>query len=378
MQQPIISSRNWYADAPFALKLFLWIVVIPTLLAAIYYGLIASDIYISETRFAVRSSEQNSIPTGSILSSVIPGVSESSDEDASIVRDYILSLDMLKKLDKQLDLRDHYTSSKVDFFSRLDADASQEQFLEYYRQMIGVSVDSSSQIITLQVKSFEPQVAKQMAQIIINQSEKLVNALSDRIIDDTLRFARSEVNKSEERVRKASDAITDFRNETLSMDPDAETKGALQIIANLEGNVADARAKLLDAKSFMQPDSPKVKVLQTKVNALENQIKDERERLASNKTGMDYTKLIDRYQPLVLEQELAKQRYASALTSLESARAEAQRKQRYLLTFVKPQLPDSAVLPNRFHDTLVIFLGLCLIYSIGGLVWAAIKDHMRL
>ena len=76
--------------------------------------------------------------------------------------------------------------------------------------------------------------------------------------------------------------------------------------------------------------------------------------------------------------ELAKQRYASTLTSLEAARAEAQRKQRYLLSFVQPQVPDEALLPERFKSTLILFLELCLIYSIGALVWAAIKDHMRL
>ena len=114
------------------------------------------------------------------------------------------------------------------------------------------------------------------------------------------------------------------------------------------------------------------------MQALEEQIRNERQRLASNKNGLDYTRLIDRYQPLILEQGLAKRRYASALTSLEAARAEAQRKQRYLLTFVQPQVPDEALLPERFHNILVIFLGLCIAYAIGGLIWAAIKDHMRL
>ena len=120
MQQLIRTSRNWYANKPAALKFFLWVVVLPTLLAAVYYGLIESDIYISEAKFAVRSSEQGSASNG-ILSAVLPGIgTESADEDASIVRDYILSLDILEKLDKQLDLRKHYSSTNVDFLSRLD------------------------------------------------------------------------------------------------------------------------------------------------------------------------------------------------------------------------------------------------------------------
>ena len=377
MQKILRSSHSWYANKPAALKFFLWVVVLPTLFAAIYYGLIASDIYISEAKYAVRTSDQTSY-TNSLLDTVLAGGAESAGEDAAIVRDYILSHDMLEKLDRSLDLRKHYTSRNVDFFSRLDDDASQEQFLEYYRQMVQVSIDSSTLIITLRIKSFDPVLSQKMAKVIIGLSEDLVNKLSERIVEDTLNFAQSEVDKAENRVRKASDAITTFRSETLSMDPREETKGALQIVAELETKLVETRAQLIETKSFMQDDSPQVKVLQSKVQALEQQVWNERQRLASKNSSHNYTQLIDLYQPLALEEQLAKHRYASALTSLEAARSEAQRKQRYLLTFVQPQIPDEALLPERFNSTIIIFLELCLIYGIGSLVWAAIKDHMRL
>ncbi len=111
----------------------------------------------------------------------------------------------------------------------------------------------------------------------------------------------------------------------------------------------------------------------------EKQATEERKRLASGEgSTLDYTKLIDNYAPLALEQELSKLRYTSALTSLEVARIEAQSKQRYLISFVQPNLPDEATEPERLHAILVIFFGLCIIYAISGLVWAAIKDHMRI
>ena len=378
MQQFVRTSQNWYANKPAAFKLFLWVVVVPTLLAAIYYGLIASDIYVSEAKFEVRTSEQSGV-SGGLISSVFSGAAgESSGEDAAIVDEYILSQDMLVQLDKRLNLRRHYSSSNVDFLSRLDDDASQEDFLDYYRKRVQVSIDTSTNIITLDVQSFEPALSQKIANNIIELSEGLVNRLSQRIVEDTLSFARGEVNTAEDRVRKASNAITAFRSETLSMDPNAESKGALSIIANLEGKLAGARTELLDTRSFMRSDSPRVKLLQDKVRTLEKQIAHSRQSLASEDSSHNYTQLINQYQPLVLEEELAKQRYSSTLNSLEAARAEAQRKQRYLLTFVQPKIPDEALLPERFKSTLIIFLSLCLAYAIGGLIWAAIKDHMRL
>ena len=370
--------RNRYTNQPAPLLIFLWLVVLPTSLAAVYYGLVASDIYISEAKFAVRTSETPSI-TSSLLDTVLSGTGgESAGEDAAIVRDYILSRDMLEELDRRLDIRKHYTSTKIDFFSRLDDDASQEEFLEYYREMIHVGIESTSNITTIQVKSFEPALAREMAQVIIQLSESLVNKLSERMVEDTLRFARKEVDNAEDRIRKASDALTAFRSETQSIDPGEETSAVLTIVTGLETQLAEARAQLIEMKGYMQKDSPQIKVLEGKVQALEKQVSDERLRLASKGATNDYTQLIDKYQPLILEQELAKQRYASTLTSLETARAEAQRKQRYLLSFVQPKTPDEALLPERFKSALIIFLGLCILYAIGGLVWAAIKDHMRL
>jgi capsular polysaccharide transport system permease protein len=38
------------------------LVLVPTLLAAVYFGLIASDLYISESRFVIRQPEKKTSP----------------------------------------------------------------------------------------------------------------------------------------------------------------------------------------------------------------------------------------------------------------------------------------------------------------------------
>lgn len=378
MQGNLINIYNWFRLKSVPFRLFILIVLCPTVLVGIYFGIIASDIYISEGRYAVRTSDPSSVSVG-VLGSVLAGAgTESASEDATIVRDYILSHDMLTELNQRLGIREHYQSKIVDFLSRLDEQVSNEELLDYYRDMVEVNIDSATNITTIRVRAFDAELARQMADIIIEKSEHLVNRLSDRIINDTLEFARNEVAKSEDRVRMASEALTKFRSETQSIDPGEETSAVLGIVTGLESQLASARAELIEAQNFMQSDSIQVKVLENKVQALKAQVQSERQRLASEGTAHDYTRLIDRYQPLIVEQELARHRYESTLTSLELARAEAQRKQRYLLRFVQPLVPDMAVEPERFKSTFIIFIGLCIVYAIGGLIWAAIKDHMRL
>jgi len=86
--------------------------------------------------------------------------------------------------------------------------------------------------------------------------------------------------------------------------------------------------------------------------------------------------LIESYQPLVLEQQIAQQQYASSLASFELARIEAQRKKQYMITFVDPNLPDAASEPRRIISIVTVFLFSFLAYLIGGLLWSALKDHM--
>lgn len=291
-----------------------------------------------------------------------------------IVRDYILSRDMLNQLETRLNLREHYSSSGVDWASRLKADASEEDFLEYYRKMVNPRIESTSDITVLRVKAFDPEMAQRIAFNIVELSEVLINKWSERITEDTLRFVKKDLELAEDGIRETSAAVTRFRNEFRSIDPGQETSAVLSIITGLESQLADAKAQLIERSAFMQSDSASVKQLQNKVVALERQVNSERKRLAGE-SGTELTRLIDGYEPLVLEQKLAEQRYSSALTSLVVSRAEAQRKQRYLIPFVTPELPDEAVEPERLLNTLTVFVGALLLYIIGALIWAAINDH---
>ena len=357
-----------------AIKAFLISVALPTLVAAVYFGLIASDVYVSETRFAIRSSEDTAA-TG-LLSAVLGGSgSGGTGDDSAIVRDFILSRDMLQHLEQRLSLREHYSGEGVDAISRLPAGASEEHFLDYYRGMVEVIVETD--ITTLKTRAYTAEFSQRIGQQIVSLSEDLVNRLSDRIIEDTLKFANKEVDLAEARVRQASERVTRFRKEQRSIDPGEETSAVLGIVTGLESQLAAARAELVQAQTFMRADSAQVTSLQARVTALASQVDKERLRLASE-SGSDLTRLIDSYEPLVLEQELAKERYTSALTSLELARAEAQRRQRYLVAFVASELPDEAIEPERMLKVATVLVGALVIFGIGGLIVAAIKDHAGL
>lgn len=350
------------------------VVGIPTLLAAIYFGLIASDVYVSEARFAIRSAKSSG--GGGLAAILASPIASSGSQDTVVVTDYAHSQNMLGKVQERLNIKQHYSDDDVDVLARLDKEATQEELLEYFSKHIHLIRDTQSDVITLKVRAFDPATAQQLASLIIELSESLVNDMSHRIKEDALQTARSEVELAEAKVHAASAVLSSFRKDNVSLDPAEESSVLLSLVGGLESRLMQVRSQLSEKQAYMREDAPDIVMLKNRVSALSRQLTLEKGRLVGGDGGREMSGLIADYQPLALTEQLAHQHYASALNSLEIARLEAQRKKQYLVTFISPNFPDQALEPRRLYEILTVLVYSFLLYLIGGLMWSALKDHI--
>ncbi len=86
-------------------NIWFWAIVgLPTLVAGVYYFAIASDLYLSEAKFVVRSPKQVQTSTvGALLQS--SGLATRAADDTELLLDFIMSRDAVRKLEQQNDLR---------------------------------------------------------------------------------------------------------------------------------------------------------------------------------------------------------------------------------------------------------------------------------
>ncbi|MBN2427400.1 MAG: capsule biosynthesis protein [Deltaproteobacteria bacterium] len=353
-------------------KKFLFFVGLPTLLAVLYFGLWATDMYVSEAQFLIRNSEGGG--SSEILSFLGTTGGGSVISDGYVVREYIVSMNLLQILDQKLNLKEHFQSSGADFFSRLKADATSEDFLDYYRSLVNVSFDSTGGILTLKVRAFSPEMAQKLGQAILAESEKLVNRLRERALQDSLALARQELKNSEDRVTAAREALKKFRRKSDLLNPEATAGAMLSLIAELEGEAAKTRAELAEARAYLREDSAKIVALKARIKALEGQIKSEKKRLTGSDSRV-LNELVSDYERLTVEREFGEKLYISALSSMEMARVRAESKSRYLVAFSEPSLPEESLYPKRFLSIGVIFTGASLLFGIVSLVIAAIREH---
>ena len=364
--RPSALRQSWQTH-----RLFWFTVVLPTLAAIVYFGFIAADVYISESRFVVRSPErQTASPLGMLLKGT--GFTRSQD-DSYTVQDFMLSRDALRALDEKLKVRKAF--SKGDIFRRfpgLDWDDSFENMHRYYQKMVSVQLDPASSIATVTVRAFSADEAQKINQHLLEMSEALVNQLNERGRQDMIRYAANEVALAENKAKHAALALARYRNEKGVIDPEKQSAIPLQQIAKLQDELIATKSQLAQLQ-LLTRENPQIPVLKKRIQMLETEIELESGRVAGG--GRSLASKAAEFQRLALEKEFADKQLASALASLEQARNEAQRQQLYLERIAQPNLPDAAMEPRRLRAILAVFVLGLIAWGVLSMLIAGIKEH---
>lgn len=362
------------ALTPRHLKLLL--IALPLLLAAVYYVVFAADRYVSEAIVTVRQAnqDQSTVPGATLM---LAGVNPPSREETLYLRQYIHSLDLLKRLDAKLDLRQHYEGQKRDLLFRLYADSSQEWFLEYYRSRVEVSFDDVTSLLSVRVQGFEPAFAQRLNAAILEDAERFVNGFSQRMAREQMGFAETELQRSATRLQKAKADLLAFQTQHRLLDPMAQARATGTLTAELQGVLARQEAELRNALTYLNDDSYQIKALRSQVEATRAQLDAERLRgVTAGRGGDRLNSLAAQFQDLALQAGFAEDAYKVALTSVESSRIDAARKFRSLVVIEPPSQPQTAVYPRRLYNLATLLLATLLLYGIVRLVIATVREHL--
>jgi capsular polysaccharide transport system permease protein len=363
-------------------KPFFLLVILPTLLSALYFYAIAAPQYVSEARFVVNS---RGTDTGAQIGSLrgIAGAAlggfggGQASSEANSVRDFLTSLDAVMQADARLDLTSLWRRPEADLLARL-WDTEPELLAKFFNTMVNVTLDPTTGVTTLRVRSFRPKDSQDLAEVLLEAAETLVNRLSERARNDTLRIAHQELEIAERRVQQSRAAFVRFREQERDLDSAGTAQAAVALQGQLEAMLAQARAELTERLKFMQPDNPALQVTRNRIEALERQIAAERMRHTTSATPNGESALIQQlaaYERLMLERQFADQQLASATASLEAARVEAQRQQLFLSRIVQPNLAVYPLYPRKLTNVASIFLGLAIAYGIGWLLIVGMREH---
>jgi len=354
---------------------FFIFVVIPTIIAGVYYSNYASDKYISESRYIIQGNEQASADVLGMVTG-LTGMA-SSTPDSLAVLNYSVSHDFLEKLLPNINLMDHYSDLKYDWWARIPQDATQEDLLEYWgSEIINISYDNASGISKLEVTAFDPEIAQKISNSVLKINERFINDLSSEARADALKFAQDEVIKAETELLSIRSRLASFNEKEQVISAEQAAQAEQGIVATLKQQIATKEAELKSLSNYMQSNSLKVRSLKNEIDSLKKQTAVQQARWADPTTGKTVTRMVLDTEQLTSELAFTEKLYLTAITSLKQAQIEASQKQRYLDIIVPAHLPDESLEPERIYSTFSTFLASLMLWGVFALLISAIKDNL--
>jgi capsular polysaccharide transport system permease protein len=354
---------------------FFAMVALPSIASAWYLWARAVDQYASQVGFSVRTEEASSAIE---LLGGITSLSGSSSSDTDILYEFLQSQELVANIDAALDLRGIWSRADPDidpiFIYR--PPGTIEDLVDYWGRMVRIYYDSGTRLIDLEVRAFTPDDAQTIAQMIFDESSAMINSLSAIAREDTIGYAREELEQAQDRLTEARVALAEWRNANQTIDPTADTQGQMGLVTNLQAQLAEALIELDLLQETTRENDPRITQVERRIRVIEDRITAERAVLGTSGDGRTgIADLVGEFERLLVDQEFAERAYTTSLVAFDSARNEARRQSRYLAAHVRPTLAERAQYPERSIILVTITLFAFLIWAVVVLLAYSLRDR---
>ncbi|MBX9932258.1 MAG: capsule biosynthesis protein [Methylobacterium sp.] len=341
--------------------LFVVVFLIPAALGTLYYGLLASDQFVTEARFALRPAlgavdkanpDQVGTNSGSTTGMMVI-------QDSLVVANYLESRPMIEAIEASLPLRKMFSRDDIDYFSRFNPEKPIEKFVKYWNKRVAVHIETNSGIISLFVTAFDPAESLALTQAILHESERMVNALSMRAREDAVAESTRELKLAEERMTKIRTAVASLRNREGVLDAQKSNEANLKVIGELRTARVNLAVQLALGQRDLGPESRRIQDIKSQIKDLDDNI-GRIERQAASQDPEQRRVLagaLTEFEALDNDRKDAEKYYAKVLAAYERARIIAARQVEFFTPIVQPVLAQSSQQPRRLLMISLIVAG---------------------
>lgn len=339
-----------------------------------YWGFIVSDRYVSEANVIIQRTDLNN-SNAMDFSSLLVGASGGNRGDQLLLRNHLLSSDMLDKLDAKLGLRAHYSDSRRDPLSRMwSKDISQELFRQYYLSRVSIELDEYSGVLVIKAQAYDPKTAQAITSMLVEEGERTMNELAHRLARDQVAFVEKQVAQMAERFQKTRQDVVRYQNRKGLVAPQNMAEHLAGAVNQLEGQRTELQTRRRALLGYLEPQASGVVELDLQISAIDKQIAQEEGRLTSPH-GKALNSTVEEYQRLEMAAGFAGDIYKTALVALEKSQVEATRNLKKVSLLQRPTLPEDSVEPHRIYNITVSILVIFLLAGVVHLLAAIIRDH---
>lgn len=345
---------------------------IAIILVTTYWLFIATPRYSSESSIVLESPGIGA-PTLNFQSLLNGG--GNSRGDMLLLRDHLLSVDMLNKLEQSLPLRNHYSSNDIDWIYRLkDKNTEIENWHNHFLKFINVELDDYAQVLRIKIQAYTPEMANTIAKTMLLEGERHMNEMGRRLAEEQVRFLDEQVKQLKINFDQELQKLITFQNKSGLVSPQGELQSLSSVVSSMQSQISNLSAHRATLLSYQRSNSADVKRVDAEIVALKQQIESERQRQAKS-SGDALNVLSSEYQILEMNMMFAKESYSGALAALQNTKIEAARKLKQVSVLQTPTYPEYATEPKRIYNATVFIILSMLLTLIAQMLIMIIKDH---
>lgn len=354
--------------------MFVLCVILPTISNSWYLWTRSVDQYESDMGFGSRTEEG---PTTFSFVGALTGAGQTGTKDMDILNQFVVSQELVSKIDAELDLKAIWSKPQNDPLNAFQPDGTIEDLVKYWERMVLIDYDTATGLMNLRVFAFEPTDAQRIAEAVLRESTAIINQLSQTAQEDTTRYSKTMLAETEQKLAAARMAVLDYQVRNNMVDPSNVVSNQLSVVASLNQELANTQVELDMLSGTVASNDPRISTLKRRLEVIQNRIAAERAKVgaAAGPDQPGYAELVGEFERLKVEQDFAQQAYLSALAAHDQALADAQKKTRYLATYVAPTLAQAPTAPNRLvHAAMTALIGF-LIWAVSVLTYYALRDR---
>ncbi|THD83033.1 capsule biosynthesis protein [Aliigemmobacter aestuarii] len=351
-------------------------VMLPTLLTAFYFYVVATPLFATKTEFVIQQAQNPTAGAGG-LGGLLQGSPLATSQDSIAVQGYLQSRDAMLRLDQDLGFRSHFNAADIDPIQRLDPDASLEDAYKTYKRNVKIAYDPTEGIIKMEVIAPDPQVSASFSKALIGYAEEQVDHLTQRLREDQMQGARESYERAEVELAAANRRVVELQERTKILSSEVEVSLITTQIGQLETQLSADRLSLQQMESNANPNQARMDPLKRRIAALEAEIATLRSRLTEGEAGGQSLAQVQS-ELLVAQADVQTRQLllANALQAMETARQDANRQVRYLSVSVNPVAPDEPTYPRAFENTAVALLVFAGIYLMISMTVAILREQV--
>ena len=344
------SYQNHIKSDPWLPVLFAVCFVLPTLVGALYFGLIASDRYVTEAQFAVRPAVGTAEKATPDMVGTNAGVTNPLlAQDSLITLEYVHSRPMLEAIEARFPIREWFGRDSIDYFSRLDPKKSTEKVLRYWNKRVFIDIESSTGVMSLTIEAFDAAESLAIAQAILIESERMINSLGAKAREDAVAGSALELELAEKRVAKITSSLMDLRNREGVLSAQKSSDANLALVGQLRASRINLAVQLAIGQRDLGPESRRIIDIKQQIRDLDDNIA----RIERESTSQDPEKkrilssALTQFETLENERKNAEKYHEDVRKAYDRARILATRKVEFLSPIVQPVKAESSTEPRR-------------------------------